>query len=134
MQRIYRKAVIGWWPTNTRTFPWRESASPYQVLIGEVLLQRTRGENVIPVYRDFVRRWPTPEKLSQARVGTIEKVIVIRNNQVVHEAKPGGSAPDLAWTDAAPPDAPRLWYYVRVHRDDGHMAWSSPIWFDRKAE
>ncbi|MGB0414824.1 MAG: hypothetical protein ACPGJU_10315, partial [Coraliomargarita sp.] len=23
----------------------------------------------------------------------------------------------------------RLWYYVRVEREDGELAWSSPIWF-----
>ena len=42
---------------------------------GEVLLQRTRGENAIGVYRSFLRHWPNPDALARARVGTIEAVI-----------------------------------------------------------
>ena len=40
-----------------------------------VLLQRTRGENAIGVYRSFLRHWPNPDALARARVGTIEAVI-----------------------------------------------------------
>lgn len=59
-----------------REFPWRATKDPYRVLIGEVLLQRTRGgSRVVEVYRDFLQRWPTPEKLARARVQTIERVI-----------------------------------------------------------
>lgn len=45
------------------------------MLIGEVLLQRTRGDLVDPVFRDFIRRWPSPDKLGSARQETIARVI-----------------------------------------------------------
>lgn len=44
-------------------------------MIGEVLLQRTRGDLVEPVFREFIRRWPTFEKLGTAREQTIARVI-----------------------------------------------------------
>ena len=45
------------------------------VLIGEVLLQRTRGDLVAPVFVEFIKRWPTPERLGRAREETIARVI-----------------------------------------------------------
>jgi A/G-specific adenine glycosylase len=45
------------------------------VLVGEVLLQRTRGENVAAVYLEVMRRWPTPDRLARARIGIISSVI-----------------------------------------------------------
>lgn len=40
-----------------------------------MLLQRTRAANVLPVYISFIKKFPTPAKLANARVGTIEKII-----------------------------------------------------------
>jgi A/G-specific adenine glycosylase len=39
------------------------------------LLQRTRGEHVPAVYREFLRRWPTPAALASARLPSITAVI-----------------------------------------------------------
>ena len=64
-----------WHAERSRAFPWRESRDPYAVLIGEILLQRTRGDLVEPVFREFVGRWPTFERLAAAREETIKDVI-----------------------------------------------------------
>lgn len=45
------------------------------VLIGEVLLQRTRGDLVEPVFREFMDRWPTVERLGAAPEESIARVI-----------------------------------------------------------
>jgi A/G-specific adenine glycosylase len=45
------------------------------VLVGEILLQRTRGDLVAPVFDEFVRRWPEPEDLARARLASIATVI-----------------------------------------------------------
>ena len=58
-----------------RAFPWRETRDPYAVLIGELMLQRTRGENVVDVYRTFLERWPDPEALAEASDVAIATVI-----------------------------------------------------------
>jgi len=44
--------------------------------VAEVLLQRTRAEQVIPIYLDFVKVFPNPASLAQTSVPDIEKVIV----------------------------------------------------------
>jgi len=43
--------------------------------MGEVMLQRTRGENAAATYIAFVREWPTAEALAEASVRQIEEVI-----------------------------------------------------------
>src|SRR5687768_10719813 len=59
----FRGAILEEFDARNRLFPWRARRDPYAVLIGEVLLQRTRGENASVAYREFMRRWPTPERL-----------------------------------------------------------------------
>ena len=67
--------MLAWSRTHGRSFPWRERRDPYAILIGEVLLQRTRGENVAPVYDEFLGRWPEPANLARARESSIASVI-----------------------------------------------------------
>lgn len=62
----------------------------------------------------------------------LTEVVIFRNNEVVHRATPNVSEVDLQWSDPAPPDTERLWYYVRARRQDDELAWSSPIWFVRR--
>jgi A/G-specific adenine glycosylase len=71
----FRRIILRWSRLHPRTFPWRESHDPYEVLIAEIMLQRTRGQNVVGAYEEFLRRWPTPEILARARTSSIESVI-----------------------------------------------------------
>src|SRR5687767_14297882 len=73
--RQFRRVMLRWFREQGRAFPWRETRDPYAVLIGDVLLQRTRGEHAVQVYERFLARWPTPESLARARVGSIAAVI-----------------------------------------------------------
>jgi A/G-specific adenine glycosylase len=69
------RTAARWHESQGRSFPWRNSSDPYVVLIGEVLLQRTRGDLVEPVFREFIKRWPDARHLSRARERTIAQVI-----------------------------------------------------------
>jgi hypothetical protein len=61
--------------------------------------------------------------------GPIDRVEVVRNNEVVHTERPGKEEARFHWEDAAPVKrAKPSYYYVRVVQRDGQMAWSSPIW------
>ena len=74
-KRVLAQTLSAWFSESGRSFPWRSSQDPYAVLIGEVLLQRTRADLVVPVYLDFMRRWPTPDSLGRARETTIARVV-----------------------------------------------------------
>ena len=66
---------MAWGRANRRSFPWRETDDPFQILVAEVLLQRSRGKTVANVYKKLFARWLDARSLARARVETIAKVI-----------------------------------------------------------
>lgn len=70
----------------------------------------------------------------------LEKVEIIRNGKVIHTFEPEGYSLEFAYDDMVPLEKaiidakdkkpPFAYYYIRVTQEDGHMAWSSPIWVD----
>jgi A/G-specific adenine glycosylase len=64
---IARKLLV-WFSQNRRDFPWRktfERPDPYVVLFTEIMLQRTKAEQVVPVYTEFFERFPNFKKLAE---------------------------------------------------------------------
>lgn len=62
--------VLSWYATNARDLPWRlPDASPWAVLISEVMLQQTPVRRVLPAYAAWLDRWPTPVALAAAPAG-----------------------------------------------------------------
>ncbi len=68
-----------WWTDSfdgENLFPWRSpNISPYQALITEVLLQRTRAEAVNKIYNEFFERFPGPDVLCSATETEIKNAI-----------------------------------------------------------
>jgi A/G-specific adenine glycosylase len=71
----FRRRLLAWGRKNRRSFPWRETDDPWQVLVAEVLLQRSRGKTVAKVFEEVFRRWPDAQALSRARESSIASVI-----------------------------------------------------------
>jgi A/G-specific adenine glycosylase len=62
--------IVDWYRTNARRLPWREpGASPWSVLVSEVMLQQTPVQRVLPVFDSWMSRWPRPSDLAQASTG-----------------------------------------------------------------
>jgi A/G-specific adenine glycosylase len=60
-------AILGWYASHARDLPWRRvTASPWGVLVSEVMLQQTPVARVLPAYGAWLARWPTPPALAQA--------------------------------------------------------------------
>jgi A/G-specific adenine glycosylase len=58
-----RSRVLRWGRRNFASYPWREDQDPWLTLIAELLLQRTRAAQVLPVYELFRARYPTPRHM-----------------------------------------------------------------------
>lgn len=57
--------ILGWYAENARDLPWRRpGATPWAVLVSEVMLQQTPVPRVLPTYREWLERWPTPAALA----------------------------------------------------------------------
>ncbi len=54
-----RRRVLNWAPAHFQSYPWRRHLPFWQGLVVEVLLQRTRAPQVVPVFEEFRRRYPT---------------------------------------------------------------------------
>lgn len=56
-----------WYLVNGRDFPWRRpGTTSYQLVVSEMLLQRTRASTVAAMYPAFFGRFPSWEKVVQA--------------------------------------------------------------------
>lgn len=73
--RRFRQHLLCWQKNNKRSFPWRQTRDPWKLLVAEVLLRQTGAEKVDPVYKVFIKRWPSPQSLSRAREQTVRKLI-----------------------------------------------------------
>jgi A/G-specific adenine glycosylase len=63
----FAAAVLDWYGANARDLPWREAGrTPWQVLVSEAMLQQTPVARVLPVYRQWMDRWPAPQDLADA--------------------------------------------------------------------
>jgi A/G-specific adenine glycosylase len=57
--------VLTWYIENKRDLPWRDS-DPWGVLVSEIMLQQTPVARVLPIYIQWMKRWPTAASLAQA--------------------------------------------------------------------
>jgi A/G-specific adenine glycosylase len=62
-----RNDLLCWWRHGRRSFPWRETRDPYKVLVAEVLLHRTRADQVVPLYELLLVRFPDVQALAKSR-------------------------------------------------------------------
>lgn len=65
--------LIRWFDEYERDLPWRRS-DPWGVLVSEFMLQQTPVDRVLPVWREWLRRWPSPPSLAAASVGDALRV------------------------------------------------------------
>jgi A/G-specific adenine glycosylase len=63
----FRRALLAWYDAHARELPWRKDKDPYRVWVSEIMLQQTRVAAVIEHYYEFLRRFPTVQKLASAR-------------------------------------------------------------------
>ena len=62
-----RRRLLSWFKRNGRSFPWRDpERTPYEVVVAEILLQRTTAAGVARTYAGFIERYPSWEALAQA--------------------------------------------------------------------
>lgn len=62
----FDEALLEWWQSNKRDYPWRNTTDPYQLLVAEVLLHRTRADQVVPLFDLFLAEYPIIEALAAA--------------------------------------------------------------------
>ncbi len=73
--RELRFLLIRWGKENFREYPWRQTRDPYRILIAEILLHRTRAEQVIPLYENFIQRFPSIQDIYLGNYEEIKQIL-----------------------------------------------------------
>ena len=64
------RPVLDWFDEHARVLPWRApEATPWAVLVSEIMLQQTPVARVLPVFERWLETWPTPTALAAAAPG-----------------------------------------------------------------
>lgn len=67
---VLHARLSDWFDDAARDLPWRlPSRTPWGVLVSEFMLQQTPVSRVLPVWEDWMDRWPTPADLAAAPAG-----------------------------------------------------------------
>ena len=70
MTSSYLEPILSWYADHARDLPWRSpEASPWSVLVSEIMLQQTPVARVLPAHRDWLSRWPAPADLAADAAG-----------------------------------------------------------------
>jgi A/G-specific adenine glycosylase len=71
-----RRRLLSWFEQSGRSFPWREPGrTPYEVVVAEILLQRTTAAGVARSYPGFIELYPSWAALAQAPPGDLEHAL-----------------------------------------------------------
>lgn len=71
----FRQELLKWAATHGREYPWRKTRDAYRILVAELMLRRTRSEQVASVYSRFVKRFPTLDSLAASPKTTVKRVL-----------------------------------------------------------
>jgi A/G-specific adenine glycosylase len=98
-------ALLRWYDENARDLPWRRvDASPWSILVSELMLQQTPVARVLPVHEAWLARWPRPADLAAeptgeairawGRLGYPRRAVRLHATARVITDRHGGEVPD----------------------------------------
>ena len=104
MTSLLHERVLDWYADNARPLPWRDpSCSPWGVLVSEVMSHQTPVARVEPVWREWMRRWPSAAHLAAespgevvrawGRLGYPRRALRLREAAVAIVERHGGEVP-----------------------------------------
>lgn len=62
----FQKTIYDFYKKNKRYFIWRDTISPYTIVISEVMLQQTQTARVVPKFENWLKKYPDFTTLAQA--------------------------------------------------------------------
>ncbi|QOL35334.1 A/G-specific adenine glycosylase [Bifidobacterium lemurum] len=66
------KRLAAWWEANARDLPWRFGrATPWGVLVSEVMSQQTQMSRVVPYWQAWMELWPDASALAGASTAEV---------------------------------------------------------------
>ena len=69
-----KKNLLVWYKKNKRSFNWRYTNDPWKILLIEIISQQTQINRANIYYQKFIKKFPTPESMSQSSLKTVLKM------------------------------------------------------------
>jgi A/G-specific adenine glycosylase len=58
--KFFQNELKKWYRKHKRAFPWRRTRNPFSLFIAEMMLRRTRADQVKPVFQRSIKQFPSP--------------------------------------------------------------------------
>lgn len=75
LNKILQKSILKWGSQNFRSFSWRESTNPYHFLIVEILLQKTKAEQVEEIFNKLIKKYPDIKSLAKSNINDLMEIV-----------------------------------------------------------
>jgi len=73
---VFVRRIVKWYEEfGEKRLPWRNVDDPWFVLVAAFLLRKTTTKQVVKVYEEFTRRFPTPHALLSASEDEVRELI-----------------------------------------------------------
>jgi A/G-specific adenine glycosylase len=73
--RLFRTTLIRWFNKHGRDYPWRKTDDPFRLLIAEMMLRRTKADQVRKVYDRLFQRYADAGAIAQAQEKELETIL-----------------------------------------------------------
>lgn len=73
--KAFRKVLFLWFNRNRREYPWRKTKNPFKVLIAEMMLQRTKANQVQAVFFNFFSKYKTPHDVALTSMRNLNRIL-----------------------------------------------------------
>lgn len=93
-----------WFLANRRELPWRVDPTPWGVMVSEFMLQQTPVKRVLPMWEQWLTRWPSPADLAAeppaeairawGRLGYPRRAMRLHSAAVAITSEHSGQVPD----------------------------------------
>ena len=71
-----RAGLLAWFANQHVEYPWRRLRhDPYAVWVSEIMLQQTQASTVQPVFSQFIRQYPTVQKLAHSTAQELREAV-----------------------------------------------------------
>jgi len=71
----FRRKLLDWSHKSGRDYPWRQTNDPFRVLIAEMMLRRTKADQVCNVYHNLFKQYPDVESMAKAPDKDLEQIV-----------------------------------------------------------
>jgi A/G-specific adenine glycosylase len=69
------RSLLSWHRQHARIYPWRLTRDPYRLVVTELMLVRTRADQVAPIWPRFFEVFPTLASLAAASEADIHEIL-----------------------------------------------------------